>query len=137
MQREVHKADEIDWRELVLLVTFFQLTDNTVGGVIDRTFVEEVLRLALHLHKEAGAVGVGCLDVYANAALVGIGIGVLLRSVLDVDDLALGNELLQEQGEQAFATGQLFESSLEPVVEQDIGVDSLCFVGNVLDTGFF
>lgn len=68
---------------------------------------------------------------------VGIGIGVLLRGVLDVDDLPLWDELLQEQGEQPFAAGEFLKGALEPIVEQDVGIDALGFVGDVVDAGRF
>ncbi len=108
-----------------------------MGRIEDGALVEVVLRLALHLDEEAGAVGIRRFDIHTDAALVGIGIGMLLRSVLDVHDLPLGDELLQEQGEQALAARQLFESAFEPVVEQDVGVHPLGFTGDVPDAGFF
>ena len=59
----------------------------------------------------------------------------LLGRVLDVDDLPLGDEFLQEQGEQALAAGEFLERTFEPVIEQDVGIDAFGFSGDVIDAG--
>ena len=89
----------------------------------------------MHLDQEPRPVGVGGFDI--DAALVRIGIDVLLGGVPDIDDPALRDEFLQEQGEQALAAWEFFEGPFEPVVEQDVGIDALGLAGDVFDTGLF
>ena len=134
---EIDQADEVDGRKVVVLLALFHLSDDAVGGVVEGSFVEEFLGFALHLDEEAGAVGVGHLDVDADATIVWVGVGVLLRSVLDVGDAALGDEFLKEERQQALAGGELGEGAFEPVVKQDVGIDALGLAGDVLDAGGF
>ena len=91
----------------------------------------------MHFDQEPRPVGVGGLDIDADAALVRIGIDVLLGGVPDIDDPALRDEFLQEQGEQALAAWEFFEGPFEPVVEQDVGIDAFGLAGDVLDAGLF
>lgn len=79
MEGEVHDADEVNGRKV---------EGALPGG-------------QLHLHDKAGAVGVGAFHIDPDPLAVWKRVDVLLRSILERNDRAFGNEFPEKEGKKS------------------------------------
>ena len=116
---EVHEADEIDGREVIVgFSSSFLLLDGE-RGVVDGALVEVVLRGDLHLADEAGAVAVVAFDIDPDVLVVVEKVDVLDVVGADFDDVMLWDDLLEEQVQKTEAVLLHEEGAFEPAVHDD------------------
>ena len=119
---EVHQADEIDRREVVVHLPGLLLLLDGESGVVQRTIVEVVLGRHLDLADEPRAIPVVALDVQADVLAVFEQVHVFDIVGPDFRDVVFRDDFLEEEPEEFEAVLLEEEGPLEPAVEQDAGV---------------
>ena len=122
MHGEVHEADEIDGREVIVALALPLLFLDGQGRVVNSPFVEMVLRGDLDFADETCSVFVIAFNIDADIFAVFHQGDVFDVVGADLHDVVFRDDLLDEKLQETEAVLLEEEGAFQPSIQQDAGI---------------